>query len=104
WVFISLVELYEIEKDEEVRQKYLKIFNRMYQSIKSFQNENGLFNTILTTQDISNYEDTSGNSIVLYSLLKAKRLGIINDSEVADKMVLPLIKKVKNLENDKALL
>ena len=55
-------------------------------NIKKFLPSKGLFPTILTKQKIDNYVDTAGNSILLYSFLKARRLDLFHDNQLIDQL------------------
>lgn len=96
WVLLSLVELIELETKAEVQAEYIKIYRDIFRGLLSYQNSNGLFNTILTKETIDNYPDVSGNSIVLYAALKAKRLGILSNDDFIEKLYAALMEKVEH--------
>lgn len=86
WVFFSLVELYETESSEEQKSFYRSIFSELAKNLINFLPKQGLFPTILTKEEIDNYVDTAGNSILLYSFLKAKRLGMHDETMLIERL------------------
>lgn len=95
WVLLSLVEMYEMETDEKQKKLYQEYFNDLSSHLAPYQKSNGLFNTLLTKRKIKNYEDSAGNAIIAYSLLKAERIKMIKKHKIN------LEKLVSSLINDK---
>lgn len=77
WVALSLIEMLAVEKDGKKRDFYQKSLQELLKALLPFQKENGLFDTLLTPNEISNYEDLSGNCIIAYTLVKAMNKNII---------------------------
>lgn len=86
WVLFSLVELYEPETSKDQKAYYRSLFLELTENLLSFLPDKGLFPTVLTKKKINNYIDTAGNSILLYSFLKAARLEIYNDSKLVKRL------------------
>lgn len=101
WFLFSLIELIELETDEKLAMAYQKQFVDLYNKLLLYQKDNGLFDTILTKKDIYNYEDTAGNALVLYALLKAHRLGFIKTKNTTTKLYAGLFEKIKFESNGK---
>ncbi|MAZ49029.1 MAG: hypothetical protein CME65_10720 [Halobacteriovoraceae bacterium] len=100
WVLFSLVELYELETSKDQKAYYRSLFLELTQNLLNFLPEKGLFPTVLTEKKIDNYVDTAGNSILLYSFLKAARLEIYNDPKLIKRLWEGLNKFIQKKDND----
>lgn len=105
WILFSLIELIEMEDNEDKVREYEKQFVELYNKLILYQKDNGLFDTILTNdKDIYNYEDTAGNALVLYALLKAQRLEIIKTENITRKIYAALFERIDFESDERASL
>lgn len=94
WIIYSLVEMYELTSNKTKKKEYQIQLVSIFNSLIKMQKENGLFDTILSDKDIYNYEDSAGNALILYALLKAQRLEIFKTQNITEKLFKGLFNKI----------
>lgn len=82
WYSMALLDtLYKCEPDEKSQENYdrlKKIFLDLTDSMLKYQDESGMWYQVVDKGNVGkNYLETSGSSIMAYSLLKGARLGFL---------------------------
>lgn len=79
WYLVSLVDVLEYYPKGENFNQLQTILNEAVEGILSYESENHLFYQVIDRKDVAdNYEESSGSSMVAYTLLKGSRLKLLN--------------------------
>lgn len=74
WMAMALVDLEEISHHPFIQ----KMFNKVIESMVVYRQDNELWYQLVEYPKlVNNYEETSGNLMMAYALLKAERLGLL---------------------------
>ena len=84
WFTVALIDIIEIV-DGETRDRLLKIFSKLIDSIAAYRDsESGLYWQVVDQPGRDgNYLETSGSSMIAYASLKGARLGVIDKKYAA---------------------
>ena len=79
WFTVALVDIIEIIDDDGARERLVRIFKDLIESISAFRDESGLYWQVVDHPGREgNYLETSGSSMIAYAQLKGARLGVID--------------------------
>ena len=79
WFTVALIDIIELT-DGETRERLVKIFKDLIDSITNFRDSSGLFWQVVDQpKREGNYLETSGSSMIAYACLKGARLGVIDN-------------------------
>ena len=79
WFTVALVDIIEILDDDGARERLVRIFKDLIESISAFRDESGLYWQVVDQPGrAGNYLETSGSSMIAYAQLKGARLGVID--------------------------
>ena len=79
WFTVALVDIIEIIDDDGARERLVRIFKDLIESISAFRDESGLYWQVVDQPGREgNYLETSGSSMIAYAQLKGARLGVID--------------------------
>jgi unsaturated rhamnogalacturonyl hydrolase len=92
WVTMAIPELFEIiDCDESVKRFLIEALDKQIESLKNYQNENGMWHTVIN--DNTSYVESSATCGFAYGILKAVHLGLVDPSyeECARKALAPIL-------------
>ena len=77
WVLMSIADTVEVMKaDDPLRGELVRLATRILTGLRQTQDKSGLWHTIL--DDPSSYPETSASAMVVYSIRKLHRLGLLS--------------------------
>lgn len=92
WATMAIPELFEIiDCDESVKRFLTEALDKQIESLKKYQNENGMWHTVIN--DSTSYVEASATCGFAYGILKAVHLGLVDPSyeECARKALAPIL-------------
>jgi unsaturated rhamnogalacturonyl hydrolase len=92
WVTMAIPELFGIiDCDESVKRFLTEALDKQIESLKKYQNENGMWHTVI--DDNTSYLEASATCGFAYGILKAVHLGLVDPSyeECARKALAPIL-------------
>lgn len=95
WVTIAIPEFLDmIEVEASVKKFLVNIIERQVVSLEAHQDETGMWHTLI--DDPSSYLEASATAGFGYGIMKACRLGLIEDKymEVAEKALRPILERI----------
>lgn len=95
WIAVGTpMILKELKGLTESEQEILDRYGRMMQGLLRFQQKDGLWATVMDRQDF--YPETSGSAGIAAGLLKARRMGLLDDSalEAAHRTVRAVLTRI----------
>lgn len=89
WHLMALIDLYELSNEEifEQHKQYAEWFKEALNGVMEYQDkESKLFYQLIALPEVEgNYLETSGSAMVACSILKACRLGVLQEEKWADR-------------------
>ena len=84
WYLMALIDCIELcpEMLYEHYRALIDIFRESIRKVLKYQASDGLFYQVIDRSDVEgNYTETSGSAMIAYCLLKAVRIGVLNDEK-----------------------
>lgn len=80
WYTVALVDIIEIIDDEDAKERLVRIFKDLMESVLAFRDkESGLYWQVVDQPGREgNYLETSGSSMIAYAFIKGARLGVLS--------------------------